>query len=647
MKEEIKIKGSADPVSIATTENILNQMKTSICKIKLKGATGTGFFCKIPFIEKQMIYCLMTNYHVINEKFINENKTINLLLNDDKEALIIDLSIKRKFYFNKDYDITLIELKQIGKVKEYLELDDNLFKDNEEVFYEDKSIYVLQYPNGKNACVSYGLLNNIYKFDIKHTCSTDYGSSGSPILNLENNKVIGIHKKGSTNFNYNLGTLLKLPLNDFFEENKKIIKNININYKSNANIIWIDENIDNKENIIIINKLENIFKNIKLKLFKKIDESINYLESIIFEETKVIVGDKLYSKFISQFKKNINNIYCAPKIIIFTTDREKFIKSNKEYKSKENRFYSYNGVATTINDIILFVNDDDKIFEKIESSLSFKFQSIESDIYKKTDIESTFEYIDSKEKLMLPLLFKELIKKLSIDNMKEYTNYLCNTFFENKKVKELLGPIISVSNIPIEIIAKYYARLFTLESNFYKDMNRDLRLNQIEKYLQYIKTLYEGVKLQSLPLVPNCVLYRGARISIDEIIKIKDYINNKILSFPIVFCKSFLSFAFQKNIAEYFLLRGDKKINVSKVLYILEIDNNIGYNLSTHCVISKKLDYFHEGEVLFFPFSAFEIKNIRKKIRRIYKYNEELYEIRLLYLGKYLSDIENDKIFNL
>ena len=183
-------------------------------------------------------------------------------------------------------------------------------------------------------------------------------------------------------------------------------------------------------------------------------------------------------------------------------------------------------------------------------------------------------------------------------------------------------------------------------------MNRDLRLNKIEKYLQYIKTLYEGVKLQSLPLVPNRVLYRGARISNDEIIKIKDYINNKIVSLPfkIVFSKSFLSFAFQRNTAELFL-NCVKKINVSKVLYILEIDNNIGYNLSTHCVISKKLDYFHEGEVLFFPFSAFEIKNIRKNIRRIYKYNkelnEELYEIRLLYLGKYLSDIENDKIFNL
>ena len=47
----------------------------------------------------------------------------------------------------------------------------------------------------------------------------------------------------------------------------------------------------------------------------------------------------------------------------------------------------------------------------------------------------------------------------------------------------------------------------------------------------------------------------------------------------------------------------------------------------------------NEREVLFFPFSSFEIKDIKEtKIG-----NENGYEIKLLYLGKYLKDIENDK----
>lgn len=63
-------------------------------------------------------------------------------------------------------------------------------------------------------------MNEINKYEIKHACSTDFGSSGSPILNLENNAVIGIHKEASPYFNFNKGTFLKFPINDFIAKNK-------------------------------------------------------------------------------------------------------------------------------------------------------------------------------------------------------------------------------------------------------------------------------------------------------------------------------------------------------------------------------------------------------------------------------------------
>ena len=193
MKDEIEIKGSP-LINISTTKKILNQMMNCICKIKIKGANGTGFFCKVPLNENKNINCLMTNYHVLKEEYFKENKEINILLNDDNESMKIDLNIERIIYHNKEYDITLIELKEEDKIKEYFELDDNIFKNNEKIFYEEKQIYILQYPKGEDACVSFGLINQIDKYDIKHTCSTDNGSSGSPIINLKNNKVIGIHK---------------------------------------------------------------------------------------------------------------------------------------------------------------------------------------------------------------------------------------------------------------------------------------------------------------------------------------------------------------------------------------------------------------------------------------------------------------------
>ena len=217
MKKEKKIIGALEPVNIDSTSKILEQLRKCICKIKLKGEYGTGFFCKIPF-GKETMKVLMTNEHVLKEKNLKENKKLNLLLNDEKEVLIINLEIERKSYFNKDYDVTLIELKEEDKIKDYLELDDNLFQDNAEIIYVDKSIYILHYPNGNEAKISYGILHNIEKYNILHKCTTYEGSSGSPILNLQNNKVIGIHKECLIPFNYNMGTLLKLPLKDFIDK---------------------------------------------------------------------------------------------------------------------------------------------------------------------------------------------------------------------------------------------------------------------------------------------------------------------------------------------------------------------------------------------------------------------------------------------
>jgi hypothetical protein len=156
-----------------------------------------------------------------------------------------------------------IELKENDGIKEYLELDDNILKDNENVYYEEKSIYILNYLLGKNICVSYGILNKINKYDIIHICSTDNGSSGSPILNLENNKVIGIHKQGSNNFNFNKGTLLKYPLNDIIKKYNKNNKNENKNNKSLSKKKII---VTKKEGKIVIKSIP--IKNQEKKLLK-------------------------------------------------------------------------------------------------------------------------------------------------------------------------------------------------------------------------------------------------------------------------------------------------------------------------------------------------------------------------------------------
>ena len=112
-------------------------MEKNICKIKIGNEQGTGFFCKIPFPDKDnMIPVFITNNHIINLK---EDKII-IKIKEEKESRIINLNNRMK-YTNKEYDITIIELKEKDNIKNYLELDDNIINDlNEE--YIDKTIYI-------------------------------------------------------------------------------------------------------------------------------------------------------------------------------------------------------------------------------------------------------------------------------------------------------------------------------------------------------------------------------------------------------------------------------------------------------------------------------------------------------------------------
>ena len=227
-KKESNLIDNPISIPIYCLKTISNLSEKSICKIKInKGGTGTGFFCAIPFPDKfQRLPVLLTNNHVIKKDDLIINNKINFTIkDDDKNPFEILIDKDRKTYTSKKYDITIIEIKEDDKFDfiSFLDIDEQIFNDNWKETFTKVSVYLLHYPNGNIAEYSAGIIKYIGEdnYTIEHTCQSEDGSSGGPLLNLTNHKVIGIHKGSKEKKNYNLGTisLNKLFIFFFYFEN--------------------------------------------------------------------------------------------------------------------------------------------------------------------------------------------------------------------------------------------------------------------------------------------------------------------------------------------------------------------------------------------------------------------------------------------
>ena len=182
---------------------IINAIK-SVCKIITNENEETGFLIKLKK-DNEDFNCLMTNEHLITKEMINLKSKI--IFYYDMETKIKEIILNKNERYIKEYqsqnlDITIIEIIKEDNIKEKFFLlpyvEDNL---------ENKSIYIIQYPQGKLS-YSEGKIQKINKNEIEHDANTKHGSSGSPIF-LENTKfVVGIHKQGDREESINYGDLI-------------------------------------------------------------------------------------------------------------------------------------------------------------------------------------------------------------------------------------------------------------------------------------------------------------------------------------------------------------------------------------------------------------------------------------------------------
>ena len=371
-------------------EKIPEFSKKYICKIKTEETKGTGFFCKIPFPDKdRMIPTLITNNHILNREILYKiDANIQIDIKDNNDIKIINLDKNRmKYTSNKnEYDITILEIKEEDNIKNYLELDERIINDiieknnNKNKEFIDETIFIIHYPKNKLS-FSCGILKDIFqekKSNFIHLCATEEGSSGAPILNL-NNKVIGIHKGGIYNINnYNQGTFLNDPIKEFIQLNYKTFKN-EPTYK-NEKIKIISNPPLNK-----FNEIKNISdgrnellepKNKKKNFIKNINENENSNISVeLTPNNRVSKNDNLKDKMVL---KSENIIFHSPlyrpkkrKSIIFTNE----LINNYEYDIKYPGNIQLKNKLKEINLSMRINSKDNLISDKIDSNIKYLNQN--------------------------------------------------------------------------------------------------------------------------------------------------------------------------------------------------------------------------------------------------------------------------------
>ena len=249
----VKLKNNPKPISSETTEKIIKTFK-SICKIIIKeeGNTicGTGFFMKVSDNLKYLITC----HHIINQKM--NNKNIELEIWNKK---IMKLTFDERFkYFQEPLDITAIEIKEKDNIYEdviFLDYDSNNIKGYS--IYKNKDIFSIYYDNGEPICSS-GTILDINDYEFHHNTDQRVGSSGSPIISLNNSKVIGIHKGYDNCENINYATFIGEIIKEILIPNKTISQDKNKIFSNNNNCKNLNNNINNN---LKINHNQNLINN--------------------------------------------------------------------------------------------------------------------------------------------------------------------------------------------------------------------------------------------------------------------------------------------------------------------------------------------------------------------------------------------------
>ena len=416
------------------------------------------------------------------------------------------------------------------------------------------------------------------------------------------------------------------------------------NEKLIGNIILIDEKIHNYETEEILNELLfhlNFYKIIPVcSVEEAFKEITNNYQDYKFKLFYVIVSGTLSEEFCNEYIKQSLKLNILAATIVYCSEKDR-----KLYELKPYYLDSYLNPGK-VTDSPYYIID---YIEKIECPYYLeesKIEAIKENNSKEIDliIAAEFTYVKSIAEIAFSILITKhinstLIESIELEKMqkvfiKTYPQY--KHLFKPSQEKNIF--------IPYHILAKFYLYLYTIESNFFLDMNKELKEKKFDKYRIYIYLMYHALNKGIFKSNSLNTLYRGGTLSFEEFNSLKEKLekkrNSNSLNDKVFFYSTkFLSFSKKEYIANEFLQSAilNEYIGVY-VKFIIEGTGKNNFYVSNIDINEMKLSaYSNEEEVLFLPLSCFEVINIEDQ--NFYGYNIKI--IRLKYLHEYKKLIDN------
>ena len=340
-------------------------------------------------------------------------------------------------------------------------------------------------------------------------------------------------------------------------------------------------------------------------LVTSVKEGYSFLSKFDFQLIYVILSGTLAEEFLDTYEENLRNLSVLTLNIIFCFNG----KYHNSKKYANDPCYNPGGIVKEFVEVIRFL--------KKNKTEHFKDTEIMQE--SKINYENEKLFINTSkniENISFPVILKKFASRfINDEDLEIFKEFIIKNCYKEPNEIRLLDILKSKIKIPYYLYSKIFLRLYTLESPFYRKLKISLIKGNYSEFKQYILILYNGLNQKIIKDYHDGYLYSSQFITKKEL----DSISSS--SGRIILTKSFLSFSKDKIIATDFMRSTGR--NVLLIVNPLKQKDATVTNMDI-----EEISYFKdEKEVLFLPFSGFEIEKIEK--------NQKYTIIYLNYLNKY------------